>query len=111
MSKTTISVFQLTSYFSQEEICQQAPVNEEEETAGDAGHAAGTKEVKSGYRGNMQGGPSSHAPAEPTPGSVSAAAGAYDESSGEDDPDSLCHISVMGSEWGQRSWKAMKCVG
>lgn len=34
----------------------------------------------------MQGGPSGRAPAEPPAGPVSAAAGTYDEPTGEDDP-------------------------
>lgn len=55
----------------------------------------------------MQGGPPSHAPTEPAPGSVSAAAGANDESSGEDDSDSLSHISGMESQWRQRSREIM----
>ena len=57
----------------------------------------------------MQGGPSSHASTEPPPGPVSAAAGTYDEPSGEDDPASLRHVSIMESEWGQRSSEAMTC--
>lgn len=59
----------------------------------------------------MQGGPSGHAPTEPPPGPVSAASGTYDEPPGEDDPASLYHVSVMGSEWGQRPREAMKYVG
>ena len=57
----------------------------------------------------MQGGPSGHAPTEPPPGPVSAAAGAYDEPSGEDDPASPSHDSIMESEQRQRSGEAM-CV-
>lgn len=109
--KGPFSVLQLSPYFSQEKACQQAPVREEKETASDAGHVAATKEVEPGHRGDVQGGPSSHAPAEPPPGPVSAAAGAYDEPSGEDDPASLFHVSIMGSEWGQRSRQAMRCEG
>lgn len=59
----------------------------------------------------MQGGPPSHAPTEPPPGPVSAAAGAYDEPPGEDDPAWLLHGGIVGSEWGQRSSEAMKCEG
>lgn len=56
----------------------------------------------------MPGGPSSPAPAEPAPGPVSAAAGAYDEPPGEDDPVSFRRISTMGPEWGQGVREAVK---
>lgn len=109
--KSPFSVLQLSPDFSQETTCQQAAVHKKKETPGDAGHAAATEEVEPGHRGDVQGGPSSPAPAEPAPGPVSAAAGAYDEPSGEDDPVSLHHISIIGPEWGQRSREAMKCEG
>lgn len=109
--KGPFSVLQLSSYFSQETTCQQAPLHKEKESTGDAGYAAATEEVESGHRGDVQGGPSSPAPAEPPPGPVSAAAGAYDEPPGEDDPASLHHISIMGPEQGQRSRAAMMCKG
>lgn len=104
-------VRQLPSYLGEEEACQQASRREEEEAAGDAGHATAAKEVEPGHRGDVQGGPSSHASAEPAPGPVSAAAGAHDEPPGEDDPASLRHVSVVGSGWGQRPREALKCVG
>ncbi|XP_045921557.1 myb/SANT-like DNA-binding domain-containing protein 1 isoform X2 [Micropterus dolomieu] len=85
---------------SQEKACQQAPIHEEKETASDAGHVAATKEVEPGHRGDVQRGPSCHAPTEPPAGPMSAAAGAHDEPSGEDDSASLRHVSIVGSEWG-----------
>ncbi|KAA8579150.1 hypothetical protein FQN60_007270, partial [Etheostoma spectabile] len=100
------SVLQLSPYFSQKKTRQQAPFHEEKETASDAGHVPATKKVEPGHRGDVQGGPSSHAPTEPPPGPVSAVAGTYDEPSGEDDPASLRHVSIMESDWGQRSSEA-----
>lgn len=103
------SALQLSSYISQEKTCQQAPVHQEKETADDAGHATATEEIKSGHRGDMQGGPPSTAPAEPPAGPVSTAAGTYDEPPGEDDPASLCHVSNMEPERGQGTREAMRC--
>ena len=102
---------QLSSYPSQETTHQQAPVHKEEETAGDAGHAAAAEEVESGRRGDVQGGASSAAAAEPPTGSVPAAAGAYDEPPGEDDPASHQHVGLVGPERGQRSGEALKWAG
>lgn len=106
-----LSLLQLPSYLSQEKACQQTSVHEEEEAAGDAGHAAATEEVEPSHRGNVQGGPPGHAPTEPPSGPVSAAAGAYDESPGKDDPAFLRCVSIVGSEWRQRSGEAVKCEG
>lgn len=57
----------------------------------------------------MQGSPASHAPTEPPPGPVFAVAGAYDESSGEDDSDSPSIISLMGSQRGQGPREVIRC--
>lgn len=96
----SFSVLQLSPNFSQEKTCQQAPVHKEKETANNAVHVAATEEVESGHRRDVQGGPSSHTATEPPPGPVSADAGPHDEPSGEDDPASLRHVGIMGSEWG-----------
>jgi len=76
-----LSVLQLSPDFSQEKTRQQAPVHEEKETAGDAGHVTAAEEVEPRHRGDVQGGPTRHAATEPPAGPVSAAAGAYDEPS------------------------------
>lgn len=107
--KGSLSVLQLPPAFKQEEACQQTSVHQEKKTASYAGHAPATKEVEPGHRGDVQGGPPGHAPTEPPAGPVSAAAGAHDEPFGEDDPASLHHVSVMGTEWGERSRETVKC--
>lgn len=98
------SILQLTSYFSQKATGPQALVSQEEETTSDAGHAAATEEVDTGHRRDMQGGPSGRAPAEPPAGSVSAAAGTYDEPAGEDDSAYVHHVSIISEAMKFRSY-------
>lgn len=102
------SILQLTSYFSQKATCPQALVSQEEETTSDAGHAAATEEVDTGYRRDVQGGPSGRAPAEPPAGPVSAAAGTYDEPAGEDDPAYVCHVNIISEAVKFRSYRKKK---
>lgn len=100
-----MSVPQLSPHLHQEEACQKVPVPEEEEAAGDAGHAEAAEEVNPGHRGDVQGGPSVPAPTEPPPGPVSAAAGEDDEPPGEDDSSSRLHVNGVG---GQRPREALR---
>lgn len=98
------SILQLTSHFSQKATCPQALVSQKEETTSDAGHAAATEEVDTGHRRDMQGGPSGRAPAEPPAGAVSAAAGTYDEPTGEDDPACVHHVNIIREAMKFRSY-------
>lgn len=101
----SVSAPQLSPHLHQEEACQEVPVPEEEEAAGDAGHAEAAEEVHAGHRGDVQGGPPVPAPTEPPPGPVSAAAGEDDEPPGEDDSSSRLHVDGVG---GQRPREALR---